>query len=177
MTSASSTDRLEQIQHELAAILEERLGSLATVLRASESITRRIVATEMEIERHTQDRSRLEAELATLRAAADTYGSQSQRLLDEHSELLAFRDEQRASVARLEAEVREADGENERARRRMSQLEEEASALREDNADLKMKLRTIEENIARMKALREEIMSSISGQTAHMKRLAGTGLE
>ena len=55
MSTSQSHDRLDQIQEELSGILEERLGTLARVLQTSEATTRRIVAAEMELQRHTHD--------------------------------------------------------------------------------------------------------------------------
>mgnify|MGYP001065726471 CR=1 FL=1 len=57
-----SDDRLEQIQSELAGILEERLGALDRVLQKTESSTRRIIAASVEAERHEAHVKRLEIE-------------------------------------------------------------------------------------------------------------------
>ena len=177
MTTDTSADRLDALQQELAAILESRLGDLSRVLHRNEITTRRIVATEMEIKRHESDVTRMESELDRLRDSAAEIAGRRLEIETQHADLLRGRTDQQAALEALEAEVRNADSENATARRRLAQLEEEAGALRQDNSDLKTKLRTIEENIARMKALREEIMSSISEGTSQLKRLSGTGLD
>jgi chromosome segregation ATPase len=177
MTADNSTDRLDDIQQELAAILESRLGELSRILHRNEVTTRRIVATEMEIKRHESDAIRMESELDQLRDNAAEIAGRRIQLESQHADGLRDRSDQKASLEALEIEVRDADSENSSAARRLAQLEEEAGALRQDNADLKTKLRTIEENIARMRSLREEIMSSISEGTSQLKRLSGTGLD
>ena len=175
--SAKSANRLDVIQQELAAILESRLGELSRILHLNEVTTRRIVATEMEIKRHESDAIRMEGELDQLRDTAAEIASRRMQLEGEHAGVLQNSTQQMAALEALETQVRDADSENASAARRLAQLEEEAGALRQDNAELKTKLRTIEENIARMRSLREEIMSSISEGTSQLKRLSGTGLD
>ncbi len=177
MTTDSTTDRLDALQQEFSTLLESRLGDLSRILQLSEVTTRRIVSTEMEIKRHESDAERMEAELDRLRDSAAEIAGTRISIESEHAELLVRRAEEQAALERLQSEVSNADGENATARRQLAQLEEEASALRQENADLKTKLRTIEENIVRMRALREEIMSSISQGTSQLKRLSGTGLD
>ncbi len=174
-STMSSPDRLDQIQQELAGLLEERLGALTVALHASETTTRRIVAAELEMQRAQRDAERMKGELSRLESEAAAYAEQREALANQHAEALRTRDEKRQALEQLQAEVQDADAENNRDRKKLAALEEEASALRQENADLKMKLRTIEENIARMKSLRQEIMNSISGQTSYMQRLAGAG--
>lgn len=173
MSTIDSPDRLDQIQAELADILEARLGALAAVLQASEATTRRIVSAELEMQRHTGDQQRKEAEITRLQAEAASFADKRAAVEARHAGVLADRDARRKELEAIEEEVRNADAENARDRRRLAELEEEAGELRQENADLKTKLRTVEENIARMKSLRDEIMNSISGQTLNMKRLAG----
>jgi len=177
MSSSQPTDRLDQIQQELASILEERLGALSAALQQNEATTRRIVAAEMEMQRHSRDHARMASELTRLESEAAEFASRREEMETRHAGVLADRDAKRTELERMEEVVRTADAANAKDRRRLAELEDEASALRQENADLKTKLRTIEENIARMKALRDEIMNSISGQTHHMKRLAGAGTD
>ena len=171
--SDPTTERLQAIQSELAGILEERLSALNEAMRGTEALTRRIVSAELEIERHASRRESLEAEVGELEAAAkaDLEGSAGMRA--RHAELVAERQAIASETERLEEEVTEAGRELERTRGRVTQLEAEAEALRSENANEKAKLKTLEENIARMRRLKEELMSSISGLTQQMTGLAG----
>lgn len=177
MSSDASTDRLSQLQAELAQILEARLATVHTALQQTERTTRRIIAAELDIERSRSTQARLQAELKRLEAEVSGHAQERAAIESRHAEVQAQRDGQLEELARMEADVREADANTERTRRKLRSLEDEADSLREENANLKTKLRTIEENIARMRSLREEIMNSISEQTNQMKGLAGAGLD
>lgn len=175
--SDPTTDRLLSIQTELQQILEARLSALAQAMRQSESVTRRIVAAELEIERHRGTAEQLDAETASLQAEVEGARERTASVRERHGALVAERDRHRAEVNRIEAEVRDADAEVEGTRQRVEALEHEAEALRSENASLKTKLKTLEENVTRMRKLKQELMSSISGLTQEMTGLAGGGNE
>jgi len=171
--SDPTTERLEAIQSELAGILEERLSALNQAMRGTETFTRRIVSAELEIERHAARRESLEAEVVELEAAAKADIEGTADIRSRHAELTAERQRIANETERLEEEVAEAGQQLGRTRGRVTQLEAEAETLRSENAALKAKLKTLEENIARMRRLKEELMSSISGLTQQMTGLAG----
>ncbi len=173
MSSPTSPDRLDQIQQELAGILETRLAALTTTLQATEATSRRIVAAEMEIQRATQDQNRLSAEIEQIESDAKRFLEQRDALKAKHSEALKNRESKLQALEELQQVVATADAENSDSHGQLAALEARQKDLKKENADLKAKLRTIEENIARMTALRDEIMHSISDQSAYMKRLAG----
>ena len=175
--SDKSAERLQEIQAELSSILEARLAELTASLRDTESITRRIISAEFDIERHRATAERLEDEMGTLQTEVDTARARSEEVRKRHAALLSEREEFRAELDRLEREVRSADAEAEETRQRVTSLEADAETLRAENTSLKTKLKTLEENIARMRRLKEELMSSISGLTAQMTGLAGGGSE
>lgn len=171
--SDETTARLEKIQAELATILEARLQELNLVLASTEQVARRIIAAEMEVERHRGAGARHQEQVATLEAEVAEARGNAQEIRERHAAMLSERDRAREDLGRLEREVREADGEVEQTRERVKLLDGEAAALRGENAALKTKLRTLEENIARMKRLKEELMSSITGLTQQMSGLTG----
>ena len=167
-------DRLVAIQSELEAILDQRLSALATTLRATESTTRKIVGTELEIERHHATRSKLESEFAGLDKLLEGARAEADAIRIQHANLLAERDELNSEAERLQSEVADTRMAVDQTRNRVEQLEAEAEELRTENSALKTKLKTLEENISRMRRLKEELMSSISGLTAQMTGLAGS---
>ena len=172
-----TTDRLKEIQSELAAILEARLAALTESMRGTEGVTRRIVAAEIEIERHRSARTQLDAELSSLQADLSALTARSAEAQDGRRRLSAEREALAVQVEGVEREVREIDAETAKMRQKVGSLNEEADSLRAENSNLKMKLKTMEENITRMRRLKEELMSSISGLTAQMTGLAGSGAE
>jgi chromosome segregation ATPase len=173
MSSSTPPDRLDQIQQELAGILEARLATLTTTLQATEATSRRIVAAEMEIQRASRDQTRLTAEIGQIEADAQSFLEQREALTSKHSTALKDREKKLKALEALQQVVASADAENSTAKSQLAALEAQERDLTKENSDLKAKLRTIEENIARMTALRDEIMHSISDQSAYMKRLAG----
>ena len=171
--SDPSSDRLQELRLELEDILDTRLSALSEALRDTERATRRVVAAEIEIERTRARRETLEAEVVALEATAHEGAEAMAAVTARHDELTAERQRLSEEATRLELEVVDADSHVEQTRSRVAQLEAEAETLRSENAGLKAKLKTLEENIARMRRLKEELMSSISGLTQQMTGLAG----
>ena len=68
---AAQGDRLQAIKDELTDLLEVRIGDLMGAVRATQEMTRRIVATEEEMRRQTMLREQLERELGPLQSNAD----------------------------------------------------------------------------------------------------------
>ena len=63
---SADSDRFESIKADLNDALEARIGHLLGVVRAAQSLTRQIIATEDEIRRQTWIKDQLESELAPL---------------------------------------------------------------------------------------------------------------
>ena len=175
--SDPTSDRLQAIQGELQQILEARLGELAQTLRGSEQVTRRIVSAEIEIERHRATAQQLEAETAGLSAELEEARALMAGGREAYDMAVAERDRHRAKVGSVEASVRELRAEVESTRQQAEALDRESEILRSENATLKNKLATLEENVLRMRRLREELMTSVSGLTQEMTGLAGGGNE
>ena len=168
----NETSRLQEINTELTSILETRIAELTAVMRAAEQTTRQIVATEIEIGRYRQIQGSTGPELEQLQSERQSLGLRVDELRADHSKLTQARDDARNEVLRLQQEQREFDGETEKLRAQQRSLEEESETLRRENNDFKSRIRTLEENIARMRKLKEEMMLSISGLTAQMSNLA-----
>jgi chromosome segregation ATPase len=167
--SDPTTDRLSQIQAELAQLLEERLSQLQSALRSTEHTARRVLSAEMDLARIAADREHHERELAALEAELGQARSRAADARRSHLDLVAARDQQRAELDRLERDVRAVDADAAQVRQRVAALQSEGEALREENNSLKVKLKTLEENVGRMKSLRQELMSSISALTAEAR--------
>jgi len=91
---AAQGDRLQAIKDELTDLLEVRIGDLLGAVRATQDVTRRIVAAEEEIRRQTAQRDQLERELGPLQSNADG-------LEGETRDLRARVDRARENVERL----------------------------------------------------------------------------
>jgi chromosome segregation ATPase len=172
-TAESSDARLARIHTELAAVLEQRLAVLAEAIASGEQITRRIIAAEMEIERHQQqqsslkeDANSLEQQLRDDRKTDDGLKSEMDLLAKEHTQL-------QEGAARLDRDLETTRREVAQMRERAGKLEGEAEVLRNENTALRTKHKTLEENLMRMRQLKDELMSSISGLTQQMSGLAG----
>ena len=68
---AAQGDRLQAIKDELTDLLEARIGDLMGAVRATQEVTRRIVATEEDIRRQSTLRDQLERELGPLQSSAE----------------------------------------------------------------------------------------------------------
>ena len=167
-----SSSRLNEISAELSSILEARIQELTRAMKGAEQITRQIVATEMEISRHQQVQASMGPELGQLNAEIENLRLKVEELRGEQARLNNSRDEARAEVTRAGQGLKETELETESLRASGRKLEEEAEILRRENADLRNKLRTLEENVVRMRKLKEELMASISGLSQQMSALS-----
>lgn len=157
-----TANRLQAIQKDLAAILEARLAELTDAMKQTEHATRRIVAAEVELERHSISRVQLESELITLEGDLKSARARAEEVRLRHTQLSNERDGARADLQKLERETRELDAEVTVNRQQALDLENSAETLRKENAALKTKLKTMEENIARLRQMQKELMSSMS---------------
>jgi chromosome segregation ATPase len=170
--SDTTSQRLQAIQTELAKILEARLNELSDAMKQTEATTRRILAAEIEIERHAASREQFERDLLGVEAEAKAARAQAEEGRTQHGNLLRERDRLRAEVQRIEREVRDADAEIEQNRKRSRELESTSETLRRENTALKVKLKTLEENVVRMRQIQKELMTSMSELTQKMTDLS-----
>ena len=170
--ASDSSDRLNEISGELAGILESRIQELMTAMKAAEQATRQVVTTELEIARYRQLQENLSGELGEIGGEMETLRARAEDVRAQHGALVTERDRLRENVERAERDVRETDAQIEGHRSRMRGLEEESESLRRENNDLRGKIRTLEENVVRMRTLREELMMSISGLSQQMAALS-----
>jgi len=167
-----SSSRLTEISAELSTILEARIQELTRAMKGAEQTTRQIVATEMEIARHRQVQASMGPELQQLNHEVESLKLKVEELRGEHGRLSNSRDEARAEVSRSGQELKEVEAETEQLRIQARKIEEESEILRRENGDLRNKLRTLEENVVRMRKLKEELMASISGLSQQMSALS-----
>jgi len=168
-----TSERLERVQAELAAVLEERLGVLSDALANSERTTRRIIAAEVELERNLQAREALTREVGELEVQVRDARTRCDETRRQHEQLTAERDALQKTELELDKGLEEGRSQVAAARSRVEGLEKEADGLRNENTGLRTKVKTLEENLTRMRQLKDELMSSISGLTQQMSGIAG----
>ena len=93
--------RLESIQKDLAAILEARLAELTDAMKKTEHATRRIVAAEVELERHHISRLQLDSEVELARQQARDLESTAETLRRENAALKSKLKTMEENIARL----------------------------------------------------------------------------
>ncbi len=160
--STATADRLNQISEELKSILETRLQELAGAMRGTEQATRQIVATEMEIARYTQITADSRVELAALKKDADEVRARAEEAGSHRNEIIAERDAARDGLARAEREARDAGTQVSDLRARLRGLELEGESLRREAEEISARVKSAEENVARLRKLREELMQQMS---------------
>lgn len=167
--SNATADRLNQISEELKGLLEARLQELATAMRGAEQVTRQIVTAEMEIARYNQlaadsakDLGTLQRDVEAARAASEDAGRRRASLVAEH----AAAQEAQSSAER---DSRELSVQVAALRARSANLVAEGETLRRDADEMTVKVRTAEENVARLRRLREELMHQMSALSSSAK--------
>lgn len=168
-----TSERLARVQAELAAVLEERLGVLSDALATSERTTRRIIAAEVELERNLQAKEAMSGEVGQLEIQVREARARCDETRKLHEQLVAERESLQKKELELDKELEESRSAVANTRSRVEALEKEADSLRNENTALRTKVKTLEENLTRMRQLKDELMSSISGLTQQMSGLAG----
>ena len=167
------SSQLARIQKELGQIVDERIHALEMVLQNSERMTRRLIKAEMELEHLSSNDVELQAQANSLEAQVAAARSRCEQMRNTHSSLVTERDTLKETHGRLGGEVTALREEVEQLRDEVGTVENEANSLRNENTALRTKAKTLEENVIRMRQLKDELMSSISGLTQQMSGLAG----
>ncbi len=160
--SNATAERLNQISEELKSILEARLQELAQAMRGTEQITRQIVSTEMEIARYSQITSDSAGELTALRKDAEDIRARAEDAGAHRNAVVAERDALRDSVSRVEREAREVATQVSDLRARHRSMELESESLRREAEEVAGRVKLAEENVARLRRLREELFDQVS---------------
>ena len=112
--SATGIDRLQELQQEIAIILEEQLAELSNAIRESEKLTRQIISNEMELQRHNKRQSEFKKEFEVLttqlqdsRKALQEIHTQKEFLIQEQAQLDAELTEEKREVERYQQKAEE----------------------------------------------------------------------
>jgi chromosome segregation ATPase len=162
--STQSADRLNQISAELATLLEARISELVSAMKGAEQATRQIVSTEMEIARYRQVVEALTADRASIQKEATELGARAEAVRGEHAELVRGRDRLRDEVTAAERAITSQREQN-------RQLQVTADGLVKETDELRARVKTLEDNISRMRKMREELLSGIGNLTRDMSQL------
>ncbi len=110
--ASSETDRLEAIKQDFNTLLESRVGDLMGAVRATQEVTRQLIAAEEEIRRQTLLREHLDAELARLVKTGSGLDAETSELKAKIAKLhesvdrrRSLRDELMSNLANLKGEL------------------------------------------------------------------------
>ena len=167
------SNRLQHIQEELGAIVDERIQALEAVLQNAEQMTRRLLKAEMELEHLNGNETELSQQASALENQVVTARARNAEIEHAHQDLLTERDRLQTRQKELEQESAGLREEVGTLRSEVADIEAQANGLRRENTNLRTKAKALQENVTRMRQLRDELMSSISGLTQQMSGLAG----
>lgn len=173
MTDQIST-KLHRIQEELGEIVDARIQALESVLQNAEQMTRRLIKAEMELEHLNNNESDLAAQALNLENQVTTARGRNSKIEASHKQLVEEREKLRSRQEQLFSESSVLRQEVDTLRQQVDDVEEEANTLRTENTSLRTKAKALQENLTRMRQLRDELMSSISGLTQQMSGLASS---
>jgi chromosome segregation ATPase len=162
--STPSADRLTQISTELAGILESRIQELVGAMKSAEQSTRQIVSTEMEIARYRQVAEALAGDRESIQKESEQLKARAEEARAEHAALVGERDRLRDEVTAAERALTAQREEN-------KGLQDAADALTKETGDLRSRSKALEENVVRMRKMREELLSGIGNLTRDMSQL------
>lgn len=165
-------ERLESIRGELGVLLEERVSALMGILRETESLTRQIVSTELESARVGRLRDELAGETTRAESDLEALRQDLEAVRERHTAAVGARDNQRATLERLEQETVESQRELEKNRGRARELQSDRDALQQETTELNLKVRGLEETVDEFRKRREEMRSIMSRLS---RELGGSG--
>jgi chromosome segregation ATPase len=173
--SESSDARLKQINDELSRILEEKLEFLTRTLSETQRFTQKIASTELEIQRNTAQRARLETEKSDLEGQLAGLNEQVATATSARDAQQQDKYAREKEIQRLEWEISDKRKANEESTGRIGALEAELDATEKEIKKLQNRISVLEEGVARMKKLREEYQERIAGLDQEMKNVTGGG--
>lgn len=94
------------------------------------------------------------------------------RITDLLAHMKALR-EVTSQLSATELDIRRQEALKNQLEREVAPLSAQAEGLERENADIQRKVDGLRENVGRMRKLREELMSNLSGLSAEMKGLSG----
>lgn len=162
--STPTADRITQISAELAQILEARMAELLGAMKGAEQATRQIVSTELEIARYRQLTDTLTADRDALVKEAADLSARADELRAEHGKV-------KGEKAKLEGDVAAAQAGLAAAKEQAASLQATADGLTKETEELRNRTKALEDNIARMRKMREELLSGIGNLTRDMSTL------
>lgn len=171
--STAPTERLDAIRVELSTILEAKVSELMTTMRQSEELTRRILASELEASRAKNLREDLETQTEAVQQDLDALHASAEQVRETHRNSIKERDDTRDELHRMEMEIETAHKEVQNNRLKVRELGKEGDSLSQENMELKIKLRALDDNVGRMRQLRDELLNSI-GQLSEKMGALGT---
>ena len=174
--SQTGIQRLDEIQQEIASILETQLSELSASIKESEKLTRHIISNEMELQRHQkrqvefkQEFELLTTQLQHSRKNLTEIQQQKEMLIQEHQQLEAELTEETREVERYRQTAEE-------LRKELEEQEGNSKALRNENAKLKLQVKALKDQIEGMKRLRDDHLLSIMQNTQELQKVS-TGKE
>ncbi len=173
--SASSDERLTQINEELSSILEAKLEFLTRTLSDTQRLTQKIATTELEIARHTSQHGRLEEQIGGLTKELG-------ELEDRVAAATKDRDDKQNDKYAKEKEIQRLDWEIADKRKaakddetKIAGLEREQATVEKENEGLSARITVLVEGVERMKKVRQEYLDRIKGLDEEMANLKGGG--
>jgi chromosome segregation ATPase len=138
-----------------------RVSELMTTMRHSEELTRRILAAELEMSRAKQLNFNLEGQTEAVRQDLDAMNAQAEDARELHRQVVTERDATRDELHTLERDLNDSRKETADKRGRIREVSQEVDSLQHENMELKLKLRALEDNVNRMRKLRDELLSNM----------------
>ncbi len=163
--------KLQDLQAQLQAVLDERITELTAAVEATETTTRQILSAELEIARHRQAAEGLEADAVRLSAEQSSMRSRADEVQASHAKRVEERDLLRLELEGLEEEQTDLDAEVTELRKKVKKAEALNEKLTGERDSLASKLTALEDNIQMMKQLKSDLMKSIQ---ENMNELAGS---
>ncbi len=169
-------DRLQEIQVELSTILEERLTALQQSISGAEESTRRILTTELEIQRYEARSDEYKRAQVDLQIKVDAAKKESLKRRSDHDRLLQDKSNLESQTRALEEELDQVRKSTAQAQQQLTAMKSDASSLRDENTKLKLQVKSLSENIDGMRKLKDAQMLSVMNLTKELHQVA-TGEE
>ena len=166
------SDRLTELHQEIHTILEKKFTELRKAVQHTEHTTREIVRTELSLQQHQEKQTHLQQELDALQQTSHQEKESLADLRKRHQSILTEREQLQLQKNDTLHQMEVAQQTNEEQQEQLNHLQQEHNALEEENNKLKIQIEFLQENIEKLRRLKEENLLSVMNLTAHMQEVS-----
>lgn len=171
--TASTDERLTQINSELSSLLEAKMEFLTRTLSETQRFTHKIASTEMEIQRNTSQHARFKEECQKLEKDLESLSGRVKEVSDDRDAKQNEKYAQEKELQRLEWEIADSRKAIDEGAERIKSLGKEKADLEKETKRIQAEVTKLEAGVSELRELKERLL----GKSSALKAELGAGGE